>query len=336
MVMNMGRKTQFGEIHKSGGRSVDTQSGRENLDGLTGILKRDAAEARIDSILNRKQGGALFLCDVDCLCKINDQYGHLAGDECLKQIAQILTYMIAPEDILGRWSGDEFLVYKPNCRDMQRAQEICEQIENRFRTGRRKEKDKVPFHVTVVCVLWSSGDTCRKLSERAYAELERCKEALYTTGEQAEDARDHYSMDVKRVRKELSEQIKISGAYCQDYETFKGIYRFLERGLIRSGQEACVILITVVDKWGESLLPYEKDELMDCLGGHIGSALRIGDVYTRYSSSQYLVLVIDTTEGQADMIAERIKECFLTDGHGNDILIHHCYELQPAQFGEEE
>ena len=109
----------------------------------------------------------------------------------------------------------------------------------------------------------------------------------------------------------------------------------MERGLIRSGQEACVILLTVVDEQGGSLIPYEKDTLMEQLGEYIGAALRIGDVYTRYSSSQYLVLVIDTTEGQAGMIAERIKERFLEDGRGKDILIHHCYELQPARFGEE-
>lgn len=71
MVMNMGRKTQFGEIHKSGGRSVDAQSGRENLDGLTGILKRDAAEARIASILNRKEtkSKAMHLFHMDLCCR---------------------------------------------------------------------------------------------------------------------------------------------------------------------------------------------------------------------------------------------------------------------------
>ena len=159
--------------------------------------------------------------------------------------------------------------------------------------------------------------------------------ALPISSEQKPDRRNHYIKDVKRVRRELIEQIKEPGAFCQNYETFKGIYRFLERGLIRSGQEACVILLTVVDEQGGSLIPYEKDTLMEQLGEYIGAALRIGDVYTRYSSSQYLVLVIDTTEGQAGMIAERIKERFLEDGRGKDILIHHCYELQPARFGEE-
>lgn len=336
MGMGIKWKAQSGEISKRGGRIGDGQPEREKVDSLTGVLKKDIAEARIATMLSKKQGGAFFLCDVDFLQKINDWYGHFAGDECLKQVAQILTYMTAQEDILCRWGGDEFLVYKPNCRDMQRAQEIRERIENRFRAGRRKEKDKISFTVTVVCVLWRPGDTNRKLWERIDAEMEKSKIVLYTTNEQTDDRKDPYAMDVKRVRRDLLEQIRIPGAYCQNYETFKGIYRFLERGMIRSGQKVCIILITVVNGQGESVLPYEKDILMERLKKDIQSTLRVGDVYTRYSSSQYLVLVIDTTEGQAEMIADRIKGKFHAGSLGNDILIHRCYELQPAKIGEVE
>ena len=306
-----------------------------NLDSLTGILKRDTAVEKIASIVNREHVGTLFMCDVNRLRRINNQYGHLAGDECLKQVAQILDYMTHQDDILGRYGGDEFLIFMPSCRREEQAQEICRRIENRFRDSAGKEKGRISPTVTVVYVVCRQGETCRGLFGRIEEELERNGNGQSAAAEHAEDRRNHYIKDVKRVRKELIEQIKEPGAFCQDYESFKGIYRFLERGLIRSGQEACVILITVVDEKGESLLPYEKDELMDRLGDHIGSTLRIGDVYTRYSSSQYLVLVIDTTEGQADMIAGRIKERFLEDGQGNDILIHHCYELQPARFGEQ-
>ena len=312
------------------------QPRKENVDSLTGILKKDVAEAKITSILNKKPGGAIFLCDVDSLKMMNEKYGHLAGDECLKQVAQILTYMTNPEDVLGRWGGDEFIIYKPNCRDVQRAQETRERIENRFHMNRRKEKGKMLFSVTVVCVLWRSGDTCRKLVNRACEELEKCETALYMANAQMDDSKDQYIMDVRRVRKDLIEQINIPGAFCQDYETFKGIYRFLERGLIRSSQKACIILMTVVNRDGESLMPYEKDALMERLGKDIQSTLRIGDVYTKYSSSQYLVLVIDATEGQADMIADRIKGKFVAGSLENDILIHRCYELQPARIIEPE
>ena len=316
-------------------KQIKKQTRGENLDSLTGVLKKNVAEERIASIVNTEHTGTLFLCDVNRLQRINNQYGHLAGDECLKQVAQILDYMTHRDDILGRYGGDEFIIFVPSCRREEQAQEICRRIEKRFRDSAGRESDRISPTVTAAYVLCRPEDTYKSLLGRIWEELEKQGAGQHTSSEQKPDRRNHYIKDVKRVRRELIEQIKEPGAFCQNYETFKGIYRFLERGLIRSGQEACVILLTVVDEQGGSLIPYEKDTLLEQLGEYIGAALRIGDVYTRYSSSQYLVLVIDTTEGQAGMIAERIKERFLEDGRGKDILIHHCYELQPARFGEE-
>lgn len=321
-------KTELNGIKKRNRASERGRSKDKNLDRLTGTLKRNVAEAGIASRLREKHSGTLFLCDVDDLSQINKQYGHLAGDQCLKQVAQILSYMIQPDDIFGRHGGDEFMIFMPDCVELQQAEEICRRMENRFRAGR---KGRISLSVTVIWVLCRPGDTCRRLLKRAEEKLEGQK-ALYSPS-RAQKGKDHYKKDVQQVQKELMEEIQKPGAYCQDYETFKSIYRFLERGIIRSGQKACVILITVVDEQGGSLLPGEKDVLMEQLGEEIGSALRIGDVYTRYSSSQYLSLVIDTTEGQADRIVDRIRNQFLAGKEGNDILIHHCYELQPARVG---
>lgn len=301
-------------------------------DSLTGVLKKNVAEAQIISVLNRNRAGALFLCDVDDLKKINDRYGHQAGDECLKETARILEYMIRSNDILGRHGGDEFLIFMPDCNDIGIASEFCKRIEKRFRVN--KENSKLSYSVTAVCAVWQPGDTCQKLFERAGEELEKRKNAPGVSAVRKRAEKDSYLKDVRRVRSELIEQIRKPGAYCQDYETFKGIYRFLERGIIRSGQKACVILLTVVNGQGESLLPGEKDILMERLGEDIGISLRVGDVYTRYSSSQYLILVIDTTEGYVDLIVNRIKNRFLANNRENNVLIHNCYELQPARIGE--
>lgn len=308
------------------------QSELKELDQLTGLMKKNIVESKIAFKMNRMGGGALFLCDVDYLRWINEKYGHPAGDECLKQVAQILSYMVSPDDLLGRCGGDEFIVYMPGCRDEQQAGKICSRIEKRFRAS-SGGRNKIPFSVTMVWTLWQAGDTYRRAFERVSMELNRQKEALEIQEEQKDNEKEGYRKDVQKIRKELIEQIQKPGAYCRDYETFKGIYRFLERGIIRSGQKACVILITLVDEKGGSLLPHEKDVLMEELGEDIENTLRVGDVYTRYSSSQYLVLVIDTTEGQVGKIVDRIKNQFLVGRSGNNVLVHHCYELKPAQIG---
>lgn len=314
------------EVHSQAEKAM------RNLDRLTGIWNKRETEAQIASVMHG--GGSFFLCDIDKLRRINDQYGHLAGDECLKQVAQTLGYMVRRDDVLGRIGGDEFVIFMPDCTDSQRAEEIGRRIENRFNANRRKENKGIAVQVATACTLWHEGDTYQAMFERASAELAKRKTDCNRTGERQGAEKDTYKKDARRVRDDLIEQIKKPGAYCRDYETFKSIYRFLERGIIRSGQKACVILITVVDEKGRSLSPHEKDAMMERLGEDIRQTLRIGDVYTRYTSSQYLILVIDTTEGQADMIAERVRNQFLADRGESDILVHYCYELQPARIKE--
>lgn len=322
-------RVSLNETWEKSKKTEEKQPGAEALDQLTAVLKKDAAEMRINAAMAGNRHGILFLCDVNGMKRINEQHGHLMGDECLKQAAKILSYMIRSGDILGRYGGDEFLIYMPGCKEVQQAQEICRRMENRFRANGGKVRRGLSVTVTVVWTLRQPGDTLQRLLGRVEADLGERKEGA---GRQ-DQRKDHYSQDVRQVRKELIEQISRPGAYCQDYETFKSIYRFLERGIIRSGQKACVILLTVVDERGRSLLPHKKDIRMKQLGEDIGATLRIGDVYTRYSSSQYLLLVIDTTEGQADRIVGRIREQYLARGQEHDILVHHCYELQPAQVG---
>ena len=304
----------------------------ETQDRLTGVLKRNVAEAQIADRMNETQGGTLFLCAVDGIKRINEQYGHLTGDECLKRAARILSYMIRQDDILGRRDGDEFEFFMPGCRDTHQAQAICKRIHERFRTSEKNGDSKVPLSVTVVWEQKRPQDTLMEMLRRADEEMRRQRGGLETLPSQVSTG-SGYIKDVKQVRRELVEQIQQPGAYCQDFETFKGIYRFLARGIIRSGQKACVILITVVNEEGGSPHLHEKDELMEQLGETIGSTLRIGDVYARYSSSQYLLLVIDTTESQADRVVERIRDQFLAGRRRSDVLIHSCYDLQPTQIG---
>lgn len=313
------------------GKSDVKRKNEEERDQLTGILKKSMAEERIASRMRERRGGTLFLCDVDHMRRINEQYGHQTGDECLNRVAQILSYMISPNDILGRWGGDEFIIFMPECQDIGQAQEICQRIRDRFHAGKGKEKGRIQLSLTVVWEQQKMGDTYQKLFKRACEKLEQQKGIQDIANEDSKKRKDYYTADVRRVKEELTEQIQKQEAYCQDYETFKCIYRFLERGITRSGYKACAILLTVVDGQGKSPLPYEKEVLMEQLGEDIGTTLRIGDVYTRYSSSQYLLLVIDTTERQADRIVDRIRERFVEGRQGEDVLIHHCYELQAAR-----
>jgi diguanylate cyclase (GGDEF)-like protein len=83
-------------------------------DHLTGAYNRRAAEERLAEDIARAQRGGekltLALLDLDELKRINDEYGHHAGDACLIHFAQVLGRNVREGDWIARWGGDEFLV----------------------------------------------------------------------------------------------------------------------------------------------------------------------------------------------------------------------------------
>lgn len=123
------------------------------------------------------------------------------------------------------------------------------------------------------------GDTAASLVERARADRLARREDLLDAPRAAPARQNSYRRDARKIREELAEEIRVPGACCRDYETFRSIYRFLERGIIRSGQKSCVILLSLTDREGQIIPPEDKDRLMDRPGEDIRRTLRLGDLY---------------------------------------------------------
>jgi diguanylate cyclase (GGDEF)-like protein len=86
-------------------------------DGLTGVDNRRALEQRLHEMfehsLRLHEPIACVMCDIDHFKKVNDTYGHAAGDEVLKQFAEILREEAREIDRVGRYGGEEFLLLLP-------------------------------------------------------------------------------------------------------------------------------------------------------------------------------------------------------------------------------
>lgn len=90
-----------------------------NHDPLTGLPNRKALEERLETALaNAKSQGsthALLYLDVDFFHRINDSFGHLAGDELLRRITPVLQSSLREGETLARIGGDEFAILLENC-----------------------------------------------------------------------------------------------------------------------------------------------------------------------------------------------------------------------------
>lgn len=303
-------------------------------DWLTGLYNRGATETRINQSLQEREKGLLFVLDVDNFKQVNDRYGHITGDETLREIARVLGSMAFREDVIGRVGGDEFVIYMPVEESGAFLEDRCRQLRSRLSEIQPGRAASSRISVTVSGSAFQPGDDYIQLFDRADQRLlERKRRRKRNSGETSDQ--QGIGTDVRRICGELKELALMAGAYCQDYDTFKSIFRFVERRLRRTQGSAFIILFTVMDRRGDFPPLAARERQMDTLQGVIQTSLRLGDVFTQYTSCQYLVLVSDLTQDDADMVAERIRNAFYreTDAGEDRILLHHCYPMSPVEAG---
>lgn len=326
-------------------------------DWLTGLYNRMAVEERVSEWLKTGKSGTMFVLDMDNFKKINDRYGHIAGDQVLQGIAEVLKKMAFRTDIVGRVGGDEFVIFMPVSQDEEFIVSRCRQIEQRFQKLPRSQFVVKKISLTVCGSCYEDGDDYQSLFDRADQRLLQEKAARKRQAEQAELRTDSIStsgttstgaaaattslkIDIEQISRELSEPGQAEGAFCQDYDSFVCIYRFMERRLRRMHSEVYSILFTLTDGEGDFPSLQIRGEVMETLHECIRTSLRLGDVFTRYSSCQFLVMVCDATAAQSDAIAQRIQiryeqQCpCVVDGGCH--LVYNRYPLRPAFSKKEE
>ena len=109
---------------------------KSETDQMTGLLNKVTAENKIKSALRELNGNTynvFMLIDIDDFKNINDTFGHLAGDDVIISIAQIIKESAGEYGFGGRLGGDEFCLFLSNVLDMKLAIEKAEHILDRIR-----------------------------------------------------------------------------------------------------------------------------------------------------------------------------------------------------------
>src|SRR6201996_3169505 len=149
-------------------------------DAKTGLLNATAWQREADTEIARAQRAgkslALLLADVDHFKKVNDTYGHLAGDEVLRGLASELRQQVRGSDVVGRFGGEEFVVLLPRA-DADEAYKIAERLRHRA-SVMGVYADGITLDVTIsigLAVLGTHGQDLFELLAAADLALYRAK-----------------------------------------------------------------------------------------------------------------------------------------------------------------
>ena len=128
-------------------------------------------------------------------------------------------------------------------------------------------------------------------------------------------------MNLEIIKEKLTEEPTEGSFYCE-FEFFKTIYRLEARSASRTGQSVYIGLMTVMNAKGDDL-PNQKttNRVMDALHETIRRSLRKGDIFTRYSLNQYLIMLPTTTYETSNMVMERIKKAYRREFPNTPVLL---------------
>lgn len=147
-----------------------------NTDGLTGLPTREVIVKQMNNELTRleRREGSVFLimADLDFFKKVNDQYGHLTGDEVLKGVSARIRQSLRGTDRVGRYGGEEFIIVL-----MDKSQQQAEKIAERIRT--HVASSPIKTHNSEINITLSQGLAQAVAADTVETLIERADQALY-------------------------------------------------------------------------------------------------------------------------------------------------------------
>ena len=315
--------------------TMQSQEDSDSYDFLTGLPVRSKGEILIAQMMQEHDGGLVFV-DMDNLKKLNDVYGHKAGDRALKLLGNILKDA-GDNSIACRLGGDEFLLFLPDYS----KDEIHACVKHIFFEFAKAKEDDVELR----CADLSAGmslSTNGATFEKCYMEADK---ALYFVKQNGKGNYMFYhdmpldrgmsgtGKDLELVAKALQQSGSYTGALDLDYRAFAKVYEYVN-SLGERYRHKCYLVMVTMETFPDRMIYIEHiEEALGCMENAIREKIRKVDVCTRFSSMQYLIILF---EAQEDRIANVMDRTFAqyNELYGKDDFIPR-YEYIPMMKTED-
>lgn len=295
------------------------------IDYLTGLLSKRKGEHDI-SVGLRAEGGTLILIDLNHFRQINDVHGHLMGDYALKVVADVLRE-VCGNNLVCRTGGDEFLYYLAGITDEEIIKERVEQLLAAYAEKQKEVEVLKEAELSVGISISSTGN-------REFEELfKRADKALYLVKQNPGQQYGFYQKtgilrtpeqsqgDLDKIMKAIKNQETYQGAFQVDYSDFNHVYDFVTHMSERNKKETQLLLFTLFSSNGGDVQLERMEMAMQCMEQAICKSLRGVDVGARYSSSQFLVVLLGTGRENVRVVTDRIIQNYFKLYGEKDITI---------------
>lgn len=289
--------------------TMKAQEDSEGLDFLTGLPMRNRGEKLAAQFIQQDNGYLVFL-DMDNLKKMNDLYGHKAGDRALKLLGSLLMEY-AQHSVVCRLGGDEFLMFVPGV-SKDEIVKIVTGIQEKFEQNKEKDAEIRCASVSVGICEVIKGDPfeeCYSKADKALYHVKQNGKGSYFFYQQMENeqvADPGTGKDLALIAKALRDSGNYSGALNREYREFAKLYEYMKH-LGDRYRYQCYLVMVTLETTSNSVMHIENiEQALERMEQAIRKKIRSVDACTRYSSMQYLVILFEADESKISDIMERI------------------------------
>ncbi len=307
------------------------ESSIASIDPLTDILNRRYFESQVAGyLMDSNNQGSFFMIDLDNFKSINDTYGHMVGDRVLKMVAAMLRKSIRDSDMVCRMGGDEFAIFFRGLNNKRVLRAKADYIMKQFSELMMEEEALRLSTLSIgIAVAGIDGTDYKTLYENAdkslyYVKLNGKNAFHFCSGEADKvEAGEKLKLtaNLRNLISVLKERENKRGVMKVGYNDFQRIFNFVSRCVQRSKRQVYILLVTVqnVNNTYTDLDAFERSVML--CEKTINDCLRRADVSTRYSSSQFIVIIANADRRGADKVLRRIGKNYKKNSVDTDYIL---------------